>query len=157
MGRILGIDFGLRRLGVAISDAERSIASPVEVYERRSDAQDAAHFRRLVSEDRIECAVIGLPILNRGGEGSLAQQARSWGEWLARACGIHVVFRDERFSSREADDRMREVGLSPRRHRAKRDMFAAQIVLQDYLDAGCPTGDSAALPLGDEGMEPETK
>jgi putative Holliday junction resolvase len=149
MGRVLGIDYGRRRIGVAISDAGRSIASPLEVYERRGAERDAAHFVKLTRDEGIDRIVVGLPIHNQGGESALSREAREWSRWLAATCGCRVVLRDERFTSREAEDRMRDAGLSPRRHRARIDMFAAQILLHAYLDAGCPEEESPTLPLDD--------
>ena len=83
MGRILALDFGLRRVGGAISDPGRVIASPLEVYERRNDDLDARHYRELVREHEVERIVVGLPVHTSGREGQLAVLARKWGSWLA--------------------------------------------------------------------------
>ncbi|GIW88661.1 MAG: putative pre-16S rRNA nuclease [Isosphaeraceae bacterium] len=150
MGRILALDYGTRRIGAAVSDGDRKIATPLEVYERTSEAAEWRHYRRLVDEERIERIVIGLPIHNHGGESTLSTQARGWGKRLEAACGVPVVFFDERFTSREAEARLREAGLkaSARKHRV--DMVAAQILLQDYLDAGCPEAPAVGGSLIDE-------
>jgi putative Holliday junction resolvase len=153
MGRVLGIDYGRRRIGLAVSDPGRSIASPLAVYERRDHERDAQYFTTLVREEGVDRIVVGLPVHNRGGESTMSHEARNWSRWLESVCGCRVVLRDERFTSREAGERMREAGLSPRRHRDRIDMFAAQVLLQEYLDAGCTNQNSAALPLGDEAQE----
>ena len=146
-GRILALDYGRRRIGAAISDPRRILASPLEVYERRETGRDLQHYRELVREERIERIVVGLPVHTGGGESELSQEARAWGSALAEACGCRVLFHDERYTSRDADDRLRQAGLNPRAHRAKRDMLAAQILLQLYLDAGCPENEGPLEPI----------
>jgi len=154
-GRVLGLDFGLRRVGAAISDPGRTIASPLEVYERTSETADRRHYRRLVEEHEVERIVVGLPVHTSGREGDLASRARAWGGWLATVTGRPVDFHDERYTSVEAEDLMIRSGLKRRRRKSIRDMLAAQIMLQDYLDRGCSTGTSAAMPLADsEGIQP---
>jgi putative holliday junction resolvase len=149
MARILGIDFGLRRIGAAISDPRRSIATPLEVYERQSSEQDARHYRKVVQDDEIDRVVVGLPLHTGGGESDLSRQARGWGVWLARETKRPVVFFDERYTSIEADEILRSAGLSPRERKSKRDMLAAQILLQHYLDAGCPDVEARPTSLDD--------
>jgi putative pre-16S rRNA nuclease len=150
MGRILGLDFGLRRVGGAISDAGRTIASPLEVYVRGSVDQDARHYRHLVKEHDIQRIVIGLPIHTSGRESEMASCARDWGTWLATITGLPVAFADERYTSVEAENLMIQSGLKRQKRKATRDKLAAQILLQSYLDAGCPEKESPATPLSDE-------
>ncbi|RUL87370.1 Holliday junction resolvase RuvX [Tautonia sociabilis] len=149
MKRILGLDFGIRRVGVAVSDPDRRLASPVEVYERRSDRLDAAYFRSLVEEYRVDLIVIGLPLLGHGAEGRSAESARTWGRWLSDQLGMPVRFVDERYSTVEAEELLREGGLKASRRKAIRDMIAARILLQAYLDAGCPDEEAPPMPLDD--------
>ena len=110
MGRILGLDFGLRRVGGSISDPGRTIASPLEVYERGSVDQDARHYRELVREHEVERIVVGLPVHTSGREGELAARARDWGRWLASVTGLPVAYADERYTSIEADQPHDRVG-----------------------------------------------
>ena len=149
MGRILGLDFGLRRVGGSISDPWRTIASPLEVYERGSVDQDARHYRELVREHEVERIVVGLPVHTSGREGELAARARDWGGWLASITGLPVAYADERYTSVEADHLMIESGLKRKRRRGLRDKLAAQILLQGFLDAGCPENAAPPLPLAD--------
>lgn len=148
--RILGLDFGIRRIGAALSDSRRVIASPLEVYERRGPRLDARHYQELVNEEDVGRIVIGLPLHTDGGESELSGQARAWGNWLAEACGRPVVFHDERYTSVVAEEMMRASGLKARDRQARRDMLAAQILLQAYLDAGCPESEAAPRPLMDD-------
>ena len=83
-------------------------------------------------------------------EGPKAREARAFGQWLAGVTGLPVVFWDERFSSVEAEDFLLTAGLTSKRRKARRDRVAAQILLQSYLDAGCP-GEQPLKPLDDAG------
>ena len=149
MGRILGLDFGLKRVGAALSDPRRVIATPLEIYGRRDPSRDARHYRDLVESEGIAALVVGLPLHTGGGEGELARLARAWGGWLAGATALPVSFFDERYTSVDADHLMRSHGLRLRERKARLDMLAAQILLQNYLDAGCPQSEAPALPLAD--------
>lgn len=151
--RVLGIDFGTRRVGAAVSDPRRKIATPLEVYERRDVAQDARHYRALIAEHDVDLIVIGLPLHTSGQEGTSARQARAWGAWLAKETGRPVVYHDERFSTVDAEERLLAAGIKRQGRKQRRDMLAAQILLQSYLDAGCPVEESAPAPLADPEAE----
>jgi putative Holliday junction resolvase len=151
MGRILALDFGKRRVGAAISDPARSIASPLEAYERRDARGDAAHFQKLVRDEEVERIVVGLPVHTSGRESESSREARAWGHWLAETCQKPVVFFDERYTTSEAEAVLREAGVKRADLRAKRDMLAAWVLLQSYLEAGCPEVERPAEPLDDSG------
>jgi putative Holliday junction resolvase len=143
---LLGVDYGSVRIGLAISDADRRLASPLAVYERQGRERDAVYFRALVDAEEIGVIVVGLPIHCDGREGQKATEARAFGGWLAETTGLSVKFWDERFSTVEAESALWQAGLTHKKRRARRDRVAAQILLQAYLDAGCPDV-SAAGPL----------
>jgi putative Holliday junction resolvase len=151
MPRILGLDFGTRRVGAALSDPRGVIATPLEVYERRDRDQDARHYRELVAEHEVERVVVGLPIHLGGREGSSASLARDFGDWLAQATGLPVVYYDERFTTVDAEDSLIAAGLKRAKRKGRRDMLAARILLQNYLDDGCPATPPPASPIGDSG------
>ena len=153
MSRILGLDYGTRRVGAALSDPGRTIAFPVEVYELRGARHDAAHYRELVAENEVDRIVIGLPLHTSGRESALAALARTFGDWLASVTGRSVVYYDERYSTVEAERRLLDAGLTRQKRKALRDQLAAQIMLQGYLDVGCPETQAPATPLADH---PET-
>jgi putative Holliday junction resolvase len=136
--RLLGVDYGSVRIGLAVSDAERRLASPLAVHERSSQERDAEYFRSLVEAQEIGAIVVGLPIHLDGREGQKAAEARTFGAWLAETTGLAVTFWDERFSTVEAESALWQAGLTHKKRKARRDRVAAQIVLQSYLDAGCP-------------------
>jgi putative Holliday junction resolvase len=131
----------------AISDAAaRTIASPLTTYVRRDREQDARYFRKLVDEEEAGGLVVGLPVHLDGREGEKAVESRAYGRWLAEVTGLPVVFWDERFTTREAESHLWTAGLTHRQRKERRDRVAAQIVLQTYLDAGCPA-ETAPGPL----------
>jgi putative Holliday junction resolvase len=137
-GRLLGVDYGSVRIGLAVSDAERRIASPLATYARRGPARDADFFRTLVREEQVAGLVVGLPVHLDGREGPKAAEARALGRWLAAVTGLPVVFWDERFTTVEAEAFLRSAGLTNKRRKDRRDQVAAQILLETYLEAGCP-------------------
>ena len=136
--RLLGIDYGSVRIGLAVTDADCRIASPLEIRERQGDERDAAYFCRLVEREQIGGLVVGLPIHTTGREGTKAAEARAFGEWIKRVTGLPVVFADERFSTAFAESALWEAGLTHKKRKARRDAVAAQVMLQAFLDAGCP-------------------
>ncbi|WP_422929968.1 Holliday junction resolvase RuvX [Singulisphaera sp. PoT] len=149
MPRILGLDFGTRRVGAAISDPRGVIATPLEVYERIVPVRDAAHYQKLVVEHEVERIVIGLPLHTGGREGSSAILARKFGAWLAEKTNLPVTFYDERYTTSEAEESLMDVGFKRKKRKGLRDMLAARILLQNYLDAGCPEEEAPAAPLAD--------
>jgi putative Holliday junction resolvase len=146
---ILGLDFGTRRIGAAVSDPGRTIAFPLEQYERCGPDADARHYRALVKDNDVDRIVVGLPLHTSGREGQLASQARMFGDWLARLSERPVYYFDERYTSVEAEHRLIDAGLTRQKRKALRDKLAAQIMLQSYLDAGSPVIEAAAAPLAD--------
>ena len=135
MSRIAGIDFGAVRIGIAISDPEGIIASPVESYTRRGPDQDAQRFRRLVDEERIALFVVGLPLHLDGRESGKSIEARQFGQWLTELTGVPVEFFDERFTSHEAEQYLLDAELTKKRRQKRIDMLAAQIMLSAYLES----------------------
>ncbi|MEN6450355.1 MAG: Holliday junction resolvase RuvX [Thermoguttaceae bacterium] len=134
-GRVAGVDYGTVRIGIAISDPDRKIASPLENYTRRGDEQDARRFRRLVADEGVVLFVVGLPVHLDGRESEKSVEARRFGAWLAEATGVPVEFFDERFTSREAENLMLSADLSRKRRKRRMDMLAAQILLSGYLES----------------------
>ena len=141
--RLLGIDYGKVRVGLAVSDPERRIASPLVTYERKDDERDAHFFKELVREEEIGLLVIGLPMHNDGREGELAEAARKYGDWLHEVTGLPIAYWDERFTTREAEEHLQMAGLTRAQRKARRDRVAAQIILQTFIEAGGP--DSALV------------
>jgi len=132
-GRILGLDPGERRIGVALSDPLGMIASPHSVIDQR-EHDVAVELRRLVDEKEVTRIVIGLPVSLDGQERVAAQRARRFGTVVAAATGIEPVFADERFTSNVAERALLEGNVSRADRRVSRDKVAAAVMLQSYLD-----------------------
>ena len=135
-GRLLGIDFGTVRVGLAVSDPDRLIASPFETYVRKDAKADAAYFQRVVAAEKVVGLVVGLPLHTGGEEGIKAREAREYGAWLAEATGLPVVFWDERCTTAAAEDALWSAGLSHKKRKDRRDRVAAQLILQGFLENG---------------------
>jgi len=135
-GRVAGIDYGTVRLGIALSDPGRTLASPYENYTRRGPKQDAQRLARLVAEEDVVLFVVGLPVHLDGRESEKSAEARAFGRWLTEATGVPVTFFDERFTTAEAEQALLGAELTRRRRKARRDMLAAQILLSAYLESG---------------------
>ncbi len=134
--RIVGIDYGTVRIGIAMADTAIGIASPFENYNRRTPALDAEYFQRLANDERIGRFVVGLPVHLSGSESQKSTEARAFGEWLAGTTGVPVEYFDERFTTSEADELLSSVKFTKKQRQARRDQLAAQIMLAAYLEAG---------------------
>ena len=145
-GRLLGVDFGRVRVGLAVSDPDRKLAFPLATWERQGGERDAEHVRGVVAAEGVVGLVVGLPLRADGSEGDAAAAARAFGAWLGAATGLPVAFWDERYTSVEAESTLWQAGLTHKKRKARRDRVAAQMLLQAYLDAGCPP-DAGAVPL----------
>lgn len=146
-GKILAIDYGRARIGLAVSDPDRKFAFPLDVYRPTDPGRDGAYFQKLIVEERIGSLLVGLPVRNSGQEDAMAAEVRRFSTWLAKLTGLTVVHYDERYTSVLAESLLWEAGLTHARRKERRDKVAAQILLQTYLEAGCPP-EAAAGPLG---------
>ncbi len=140
MPRIAAIDFGLKRIGIALSDDRKKLALPFKVVEggKRGVEHTAAALRPKLQE--IEKILIGLPLLMSGEKGDMARAAERFAKDLESALGIPVELCDERLSSKQADQSLRELSLKRKERAALVDMSAAALLLQTYLDKN--SGDS---------------
>jgi putative Holliday junction resolvase len=134
-GRLLGLDYGTKRVGLALSNLDQTIATPHETYERRDKVQDARYLARTVQEYTVVGLVVGLPVHMSGDEGEKAREARAFGAWAAAATKLPVAFTDERYTTAQADEHLFAAQVSPKKRRALRDQLAAQILLQSFLDS----------------------
>ena len=134
-GRIGGIDYGTVRVGIALSDPDRTIASPMESYTRRTAELDARRFKQLAVEQRIVLWVVGLPVHLDGRESQKSREARQFGQWLTKVTGLPVEFFDERFTSSDAEQMLMAAEMTSKRRKRRIDMLAAQIMLTAYLES----------------------
>lgn len=140
MTRILGLDVGERRIGIAVGDTETGIATPLRTLRRSGQAaEDIAALARLADDEAAGALVVGLPLTEGGEHGHQVRAVRSFVNQLARNVHLPIHWQDERYSSSEAQQRLGPAGTSRRKRRKQReeqlDAMAASIILQAYLDA----------------------
>jgi len=131
-GRVMALDVGDRRVGVAVSDPTGTLATPHTVIQRRSKAEDFATVARLAAELDVELVVVGLPLTLDGEIGPQARRVTRYTQALAETIDVPVEFHDERYSTVTADELLME---SSRKRRVPIDAAAAAVILQDYLES----------------------
>jgi len=134
-GRVLGLDLGDARIGVAISDDERRLAVPLGTIHTGAPA-DVKAIAALVGEHDVTLVVVGHPLLLSGEAGERAHHAERFAEALRGFLGVPVLLHDERLSTVEADRALRATGASGRERRRSVDRSAATVILQSWLDSG---------------------
>ena len=132
--RILGIDYGDKRIGFAISDQLRIIASPLEVYSRKSLKQDLEYIKKIIDAHQVDTVVIGLPINMDGTLGDRAIKTQEFGEQLKQIINLPIVYIDERWTSKESERVLIQSNVRREKRKSLMDKIAAQNILQRYLD-----------------------
>jgi len=135
IGRILAVDFGKARIGLALSDPLGIIAQPLEVLKARDIKDALAHIAAIVEERGVEQIVLGLPLNMDGSEGPQVAETRTFAALLRERTGLVPVEWDERLTSRQALSALGQQERSWRKRKEKMDAVAAQILLQSYLDS----------------------
>lgn len=133
--RILALDLGKRRIGLAVSDELGITAQGLETMERTTIREDMARLRALASERQVSLFLMGNPLHMSGAAGRQAEHAREFGERLEAATGIPVQYWDERLTTVEAQRVLRESGISSQKRAGAVDRLAAVILLESYLDS----------------------
>ena len=133
-GRILALDVGDKRIGIALSDTTQTIATPHSVYTRVGWGPDVKHIRKLYEENAAGLVVCGLPKNMDGSVGFQAEKVQSFAEQLKKA-GLPVAFQDERLSTVSAHQALIEGGMRRDDRKGTVDKVAAAVILQSYLDA----------------------
>ncbi len=137
-GALLGLDYGSKRVGIAICNREQTIALPLATYIRRSEDEGGRYLAALVAEYQVVGIVVGLPMHMSGEEGEQAQKARRFGQWAINAIGLPVCFWDERLTTVTAERYLQQTELSRKKRKARIDQVAAQVMLQSYLERHAP-------------------
>lgn len=133
--RILGIDFGDRHIGLALSDPLGMIAQPLETYvwkDRKAD--NAPYFRKLVQDRGIGKIILGMPLRMDGTPGTRAEKTREFAVWLKGVTGLAVEFWDERLTTKQATAIMHEQGVKEKDRRSAVNQISAALILQAYLN-----------------------
>ena len=133
--RVMALDIGEVRVGIAISDPARKVASPVAVLPAVEFKSCARTFRRVLDDWEPQLLVCGLPKSLSGDEGPQAKRIRAFAREVSSLCDLPCIFADERLSSQEAKRSLRAEGLSEKAMRGKVDMVAASLFLQAWLDS----------------------
>ncbi len=134
-GVLLGIDYGTKRIGVAISTPEQRLSVPLTTRQRETPQQDADWLKGLVKENRVVGLVVGLPVHMSGDEGTKAREAREFGIWAGRVAGLPVTYWDERYTTSIADAFLGQTNFSEAKREQRRDRVAANLMLQSFLEA----------------------
>ena len=134
MTRLVALDHGSRRIGVAVGNTETGMAFARPALRRRNEERDLAVIGELCASEDADLIIIGLPLNMDGSEGEQAATARAFGDRLV-GIGLEVAYEDERLTSWEAGERMAEAGRRARRGSGDLDSTAARLILQQYLDA----------------------
>jgi putative Holliday junction resolvase len=140
-GRVLGLDLGDVRIGVAVSDPDRRVAVPIGTVQVGRPPGELNAIASLVAEHDIVLVVLGDPVSMDGSRGSRAALATEFAEALRAFVSVPVVFQDERLSTVQADRSLRDAGVRGRDRRSSIDATAAQVILQAWLEAQPGYGD----------------
>ncbi len=133
--KLIGLDIGDRRIGVAFGDTDLRLATPVDVIRRGTLEQDARAIALFVRQYDALQIVVGLPRNTDGTMGPQAESTRQYAEALARNLPIPVVFWDEHLTTVEATQRKHQAGARGKKARRALDAIAAAVILQDYMDS----------------------
>lgn len=132
--RILAIDYGRVRHGLAVSDGLGMASHALLALQRKNPAQDLRHLSKVIDERDILRIVVGLPLNMDGSEGPMAKEVRKFGDRLGSDLGLPILYEDERLSTDEAETLLMDRGLRPSERRRLRDSLAAAVILQAVLD-----------------------
>ncbi len=157
-GRLLGIDYGTVRIGVAVCDPLRILVSPLEIRTVGTPEADGVYFAQLAKSERADGFVVGLPIHCDGRESEKSRQVRTFAKWLRDTTGLPVRLFDERFTTADAQARIRGQAGNKKSRARLVDAVAAQVLLESFLEAARYRGDLPgqsidAPPKGDAPLE----
>jgi len=136
--RLLGLDLGEKTIGLAVSDRDRTVASPVETIRRSKFTQDAERLRAVCDDRQVQALVLGLPVGLNGAEGKRCQATRQFARNLVQEAGVElpITFWDERLSTAAVERFLSdEAGMKPAAQKQHVDQMAAAYILQGALDA----------------------
>lgn len=133
--RIMAIDYGEQRIGIAMTDLLKVIANPYDVYHRKHTEEDFDYFINLIKTEQVDTIVMGLPLNMQGEEQEIALSARAFGDKLQKLTGCKLVYLDERMTSFVAEKILKQFEPDWKKRKAQLDKYAAMVILQDYLDS----------------------
>ena len=133
-GRVLGLDYGSHRIGVAVSDPLGITAQPLPALHREGNRKDIAGIGRRIAGLGVDSVVVGLPLLLNGDEGPQAARARAFGDMLSAELSLPVTMWDERLTTAQSERHLIGSGVRRERRKEIRDSLSAMILLQSFLD-----------------------
>ena len=134
MGRVLGLDVGVRRIGIAVSDPLGITAQGLDTLQRKNKRHDVEYLRRVIRDYEVKEIVVGLPLRMSGAEGTQSEKMRAFAEDLRKNFGLPVHLWDERLTSAEANRFLRETDLSIDKRGKAVDRIAAVLILQGWME-----------------------
>lgn len=132
--RKMGIDYGKARMGVAFSDLSCTIASADHIYKTQTEEKDLQYFKSLIAQKSVNLVVFGLPLNADGTVCEMTEVVQSFANKLKDFANVEVAFQDERYTSFEAEEYLKEAGIKWEKRKELLDKVSAQIILQNYLD-----------------------
>ena len=129
----MGVDYGDKRIGIALSDLLCIISSPYEVYQNKGEEDALKHLDKIIKDNDVDEVAFGLPLNMDGSEGERAKIHREFGEKLAQYSGVKVFDIDERLTSAEAEDILVSSGVRREKRKELIDKISAQLILQSYI------------------------
>lgn len=130
----MGIDFGGKRIGIAFSDLSATIASAYEVYQSRDEESDIRYLSELAKQKEVKKVVFGLPLNADGTHSDQTRWTQDFAAKFSSQSGLEVYFEDERFSSLEAEEILKDAKMNWKQRKLVLDKYAAEIILQNYLN-----------------------
>jgi putative Holliday junction resolvase len=136
--RLLGIDYGMKHIGIALSDPQEIMAIPLDTILVRPDGSHIKAIHKIVDSYQVEKVVVGLPFNMDGSLGAAGDEVIRWGKYLEEALGLPVVFWDERLTTSEAHEILIKLKVKGKRRKHIVDKIAASIILKGYIDSEHP-------------------
>ncbi|MFH1207399.1 MAG: Holliday junction resolvase RuvX [Patescibacteria group bacterium] len=134
MGKVLGIDFGDTRIGLAISSDDGHFVFPYQTIENDGSTACLKSIQAICAKEEVKLIIVGLPLDQHGTMGQKAKTVQAWGDQLARVTGCAIKYEDERYSTALANSIKKQAGWSSKKTRATIDQTAASMILQSFLD-----------------------
>jgi putative Holliday junction resolvase len=139
VSRVLALDVGDKRIGVALSDPTQTLASPFTIIERTDDDSTIQEILIMVADREVSCVIVGLPRSLDGHIGYQAEKVQSFVQELKKHLTVPLEYRDERFTTVEAVQKKKEASTKKLKRKTRFDAMAAAVILQDYLDEKATT------------------
>lgn len=132
--RIMALDYGEQRIGIAMTDLLKILASPYDIYHRKHTDEDFEYFLNLIKSQQVDTIIVGLPLNLEGEEQEIASKVREFAEELKRRSNLKLIYVDERMSSVVAEEILKQREKDWKKRKNELDKYAAMVILQDYLD-----------------------